>query len=177
MDLPRGVDARPTAARVRGAIFDRLQVEVAGTHVLDLFAGSGALALEALSRGARSATLVERERVLVHFLEEQVRALGLESVAQVHQEDALAFLRRGPGAQDERYDLVLVDPPYDRPELHVKVSAGLCDGAWLSPGAVVVFEREQVRGKAPPVAWPDQLTVEARRRHGQTVLDFLRMSE
>jgi 16S rRNA (guanine966-N2)-methyltransferase len=177
MELPRGVQTRPTAARVRGAIFDRLQSEVVGSRVLDLFAGSGALALEALSRGARSATMVERERSLVAFLEGQLRALDLEDVARVFEEDALGFLRRGLGAQDQPYDLILVDPPYDRPDLHAEVARCICDGAWLSPGAVVVFEREQVRGEAPPVAWPDQLTVEARRRHGQTVLDFLRMCE
>jgi len=154
-----------------------LQAEVVGSRVLDLFAGSGALALEALSRGARSATLVERERALVLFLEEQLGALGLENVARVHEGDALAFLKRGRGAQDQRYDLVLVDPPYDQPELHARVARHLCDGEWLGPGAVVVFEREQVRGETPAIAWPSQLTVELRRRHGQTVLDFLRMCE
>jgi 16S rRNA (guanine966-N2)-methyltransferase len=175
MELPRGVSVRPTAARVRGAIFDRLQAEVAGCAVLDLFAGSGALSFEAMSRGAARATLVESDRRLVRFLGAQVESLGLGHVTSVVEGDACAFVRDGPtAAREPGFDLVLIDPPYDRPELHEQVARALVAKGWLRPGAVVVCERERVRGVLRPTTWPDALELEARRTHGQTVLEFLR---
>jgi 16S rRNA (guanine966-N2)-methyltransferase len=168
--LPKGIDGlRPTAARVRGAIFDRLQREVIGARVLDLFAGSGAMAIEALSRGAASATLVDADRRVAKHLHAQLRALALERVAEIVCGDAVDALAGRP----RPYDLVVIDPPFARPDVFAPLTEALTRG-WLSPHAVVVCERERVRGKSPPVRWPDSLEVEASRIYGQAVVEFLR---
>jgi 16S rRNA (guanine966-N2)-methyltransferase len=103
---PKGLRTRPTADRVREALFSMLG-EVAGARVLDLYAGSGALGLEALSRGAASAVFVDREARAVAAIAANLSSLGLE--AEVRRQDVLRFLSRGRGG----FDLVFCDPPYD----------------------------------------------------------------
>ena len=105
LEAPRGRDTRPTADRVREAIFSMLG-PLDGLSVLDLFAGSGALGIEALSRGAAAAVFVEREPRAATCVRRNLEALGLE--APVHRRGALAFLAEAPG----RFDLVFLDPPY-----------------------------------------------------------------
>jgi 16S rRNA (guanine966-N2)-methyltransferase len=103
---PRGVRTRPTADRVREALFSMLG-DVSGARVLDLYAGSGALGIEALSRGADSAVFVERDARAVAAIERNLQSLGLEQ--EVLRQDAVRFLRLGTGT----FDLVFCDPPYD----------------------------------------------------------------
>jgi 16S rRNA (guanine966-N2)-methyltransferase len=103
---PRGVRTRPTADRVREALFSMLG-DVSGTRVLDLYAGSGALGIEALSRGAASAVFVERDARAAATISRNLDALGAEG--DVRRQDALRFLASGEGP----FDLVFCDPPYD----------------------------------------------------------------
>ena len=103
---PRGSATRPTADKVREALFSMLG-DVSGARVLDLYAGSGALGIEALSRGAEAAVFVERDPRAVAAVRRNLDAVAVE--AEVVQDDALAYLRRASGP----YDLVFVDPPYD----------------------------------------------------------------
>jgi 16S rRNA (guanine966-N2)-methyltransferase len=107
LHAPRGSDTRPTADRVREALFSMLG-PLDGARVLDLFAGSGALAIEALSRGAAEAVLVERDPRAVAAIERNLEPL--EVVAGVRRRDALAYLRE---TADAPFDLVFADPPYD----------------------------------------------------------------
>jgi 16S rRNA (guanine966-N2)-methyltransferase len=103
---PRGVRTRPTADRVREALFSMLG-DVSGARVLDLYAGSGALGIEALSRGAESAVFVERDARAAGVIERNLASLGLDQT--VLRQDALRFLARAEGM----FDLVFCDPPYD----------------------------------------------------------------
>jgi 16S rRNA (guanine966-N2)-methyltransferase len=103
---PRGRRTRPTADRVREAVFSLLG-DVAGARVLDLYAGSGALGIEALSRGAAAATFVERDPVAVATIRRNLEAVGVE--AELRRQDALRFLVAVEGS----FDLIFVDPPYD----------------------------------------------------------------
>jgi 16S rRNA (guanine966-N2)-methyltransferase len=103
---PRGARTRPTAERVREALFSMLG-DVSGARVLDLFAGSGALGIEALSRGAAAATFVERSQPALAALRANVESLGLEQRARIVAGEALAALRA-----PAKYDLVFLDPPY-----------------------------------------------------------------
>ena len=103
---PRGMRTRPTADRVREALFSMLG-DVSGARVLDLYAGSGALGIEALSRGAESAVFVERNPRAAEVIERNLASLGLEQ--QVVRQDAVRFLTRSEGM----FDLVFCDPPYD----------------------------------------------------------------
>lgn len=174
LSLPRSAaDIRPSSARVRSAIFDRLQHEVVDARVLDLFAGSGALAIEAISRGAAHAVLVEQQRDLARFLAAQLDALSLRDRCELVHDDALRFLGRPiPGSP---FDVILVDPPYAALDLYADVLALLVANHWLADEGVIVVEYEKHRGARPAIRVPDALHCEAVRDHGQTALEFLRL--
>jgi 16S rRNA (guanine966-N2)-methyltransferase len=177
LPLPEDVPGlRPTGARVRGAIFDRLQHAVVDARVLDLFAGSGALSLEALSRGAQWCTLLEIDARVVRHLRRQLEALAVTARAQVVQTEAQAWLRAGRG-NGAGFDLVFVDPPFAMPHVFEPIAQALVAGDWLAPGAWIVCERELVRGKTPIVAWPSALTLERTRDYGQARLELLRQRD
>lgn len=158
---------RPTSDRVREALFSRLEHAgvLDGTRVLDLYAGSGALGLEAASRGAAQVVLVESARPAAQVCRQNVATLGLPGV-RVVAEKVLTYLRRpGNGAS---VDVALLDPPYDLPEDDlVEVLAALVPH--LRPGATVVVERD---ARTPEPAWPAGLEGTADRRYGETVLWF-----
>jgi 16S rRNA (guanine966-N2)-methyltransferase len=161
-----GRRTRPTSERVREALFSVLGQRVEGAWVLDLFAGTGALAIEALSRGARGAVLVEQSAGAAGVIRENLRALELEDVASVRRTKAETYLRTS-ARNDGPFDLVFLDPPY---ALGVGALAGmlarLAQGL-LSEGAVVVVEAA-ARAEAPP--WPAGLAPERARRYGDTAL-------
>ena len=135
---PRGSSTRPTSDRVREALFSILG-QVEGDRVLDLFAGSGALGIEALSRGAARAAFVDSSSAAVAALRRNLRSLGIE--AEVRRQDALAYLRSA--SRDARlYDLVFLDPPYRHASaLGPQLSIAL--GPVLAPGARVVAESDR----------------------------------
>ncbi len=106
LKTPETYDIRPTTDNVKEAVFNIIQFDVEGRRVLDLFAGTGQLGIEALSRGAAAAVFVDKDREAVRIVKENLKTCGLR--AEVRQEDALSALRR-----NERFDLIFVDPPYD----------------------------------------------------------------
>ena len=163
---------RPTSDRVREAVFSRLEHAgaVEDAHVLDLYAGSGALALEAMSRGASDATLVDAARAAVEVCRRNVRALGLTRV-RVAQQPAERFVREAPSRP---WDLVFLDPPYDvtASEL-VQVLGHLVEPGALSPDGTVVVER---RARDAEPAWPDGLRLAARKDYGETAVFYLEPS-
>lgn len=117
---PRGHAIRPTSDRLREALFNIIGSAVPGARVLDLYAGSGALGLEALSRGAREVVFVERRRHVLEVLELNIAALGAGDRCVVRRVDAARIM---PWVRDEHFDIVLADPPYDAPYAHELVSA------------------------------------------------------
>ena len=158
LSAPPGTATRPTSDRVREALFSILG-SLDGVRVLDLFAGSGALGIEALSRGAGLAVFVERAPPAARVLRANLRALGI--TAAVHVQDARAFLRNAQAAGDT-YDLVFLDPPYrDAAEL----SAGLELTGVLSERARVVGESDR---RAPLRL--SGLAVADERRYGDTLI-------
>lgn len=163
-------DVRPTTARVREALFDSLGDAVVDAAVLDLYAGSGALALEALSRGAARAVLVDDAPAAVAACEANVEATGFGAAARVRRAPATAFVA-GPPPPEAPFALVLLDPPYDVASDEVPaVLAGLTRPGWLSGHARVVVETAS--GDPPPEA-PPGLDVRSRRRYGDTLLSTL----
>lgn len=160
---------RPTSERVREALFSRLDHMnvLEGATVLDLFAGTGALGLEALSRGAARATLVEKVSAAARVASANVRATGLP--ARVVTADVRAYLgARGGEALTGENDLVFIDPPYDIPEGDMTTVLSAL-APWVGPDSLIVVERST---RAPAPTWPPFLVLEDTRAWGETVAYF-----
>jgi 16S rRNA (guanine966-N2)-methyltransferase len=158
----RGTRTRPTGDRVREALFSMLG-DVSGARVLDLYAGSGALGIEALSRGAESAVFVERDERALAALRQNLEAVGAES--EVRRQDVVRFLARPEGT----YDLVFCDPPYDdAPRVAAPLSEAL--PALARENARIVTESD----KRNPLLLPQPLVVE--RSYGDTRIAIHRAS-
>lgn len=163
----RDLSIRPTADRVKQTIFDLLatRVDLDGTQVLDLFAGSGSLGLEALSRGAAHVTFIEKARTSLEALEKNIRTLGCEDRATTHQAEVFWFLRNAHAT----YDLVFVDPPYALETIGTLPSVIAGSGV-LHKGSFVVMEHS--RESDVPV--PEDAFEVLRKLFGQTVLLILK---
>jgi 16S rRNA (guanine(966)-N(2))-methyltransferase RsmD len=163
---------RPTTDRVRESLFNVLaaRVDFDGVRVLDLYAGSGALGLEALSRGAASALFVEADRRAAAVISRNIAELGVDGAA-VRCGTAAGVV----GTSATRpVDLVFADPPYDVPAGEVEaIVAQLVSGGWLADGALAVIERP---ASGPALAWPDGWTVLRERRYGDTRLEMAEWS-
>lgn len=148
LDVPERPGLRPTPDRLRETLFNWLQPRLPGSRVLDLFAGSGALALEALSRGAASAVAVERDRELARRIADNAARLRVPNL-EVVGEDALAWVGRGP---KHPFDIVFLDPPFDL-DLWGRAATALEEGGWLAPEALVYVEAPHDMTPAIPHGW------------------------
>ncbi len=167
---PSGV--RPTGDRAREGLFNSLGalLDLDGARVLDLYAGSGALGLEALSRGAAEALFVESGPRVLPVLRANLAAVGLPGGRVVAGSVPTVVAGPAPG----RFDLVLADPPYAVPAEEVLgVLRALAGGGWLAPEAVLVVERSS---REEPWEWPTPLTGLRDRRYGEAVLRYGRSS-
>jgi 16S rRNA (guanine966-N2)-methyltransferase len=149
--FPEG-DIRPTPDRVRETLFNWLHGRVEGAHCLDLYAGSGALGLEALSRGAASVVFVEHQRAAVDALRTLLRDWQASN-ATVVRDEAQHYLAglRAPGAAERGFDLVFLDPPYDSGEL--PAAAAVLARRGLAPDARIYIEQHAGRQQALPPSW------------------------
>lgn len=158
---------RPTSDRVREALFSSIEarMDLDGARVLDLYAGSGALGLEALSRGAGTALLVESDRRAAAVLRGNISDLGL-TAAQVRVGAVAQVLVQG-GAGD--FDLVFADPPYDLPTAAVEADIGaLAAQRWLAEDALLLVERS---ARSAEIAWPAGFAGRAPKRYGETRIE------
>ncbi len=140
---PQGRDTRPTGDRARESVFNVLahaewSPGVEGRRVLDLFAGSGALGIEAMSRGAAFALFVETEAAARGAIRDNIEAFGLFGTTRIHRRDATDLGLR-PAGLSEPFDLVFLDPPYGK-GLGERALAALGDGGWITADAIIVFE-------------------------------------
>jgi 16S rRNA (guanine966-N2)-methyltransferase len=169
--VPSGRDTRPTSDRAREGLFATVHAllgPLTGLRVADLFAGSGAVGLEALSRGAAHALLVEAHPRAARAVRANIDAIGLPG-AEVVADRVERVLRAAPA---EPYDLVFADPPYATADAEVTaLLAALRDNDWLAPGALVVVERA-TRGPAP--VWPPGFVADRARRYGEATLWYAR---
>ncbi len=164
---PRGLATRPTTDRVREALFSALS-SVEGARVLDLYAGTGALGIEALSRGAASAVFVESARPAVAALRENLTSLGLQNKARVITDPVARAVARLTSEGAARFDLVFADPPYDDVDDALEALEILVPV--LDPAARVILEHSSRR---PPAAVPAALTFVRTRTYGDSALAFL----
>ena len=167
---PKGDAIRPTSDRLRESVFNILAHAygdpVSGARVLDLFAGTGALGIEAISRGAAFCLFVDDGAEARALIRQNVDALGLGMVTRVFRRDATKL---GAAHPVEPFGLVFLDPPY-RKGLAVPALAALRDGGWLAPGALVVVEEAADAEFAPPAGYEEL----ERRIYDDTVVIFLR---
>ncbi|HEY6309475.1 MAG TPA: 16S rRNA (guanine(966)-N(2))-methyltransferase RsmD [Streptosporangiaceae bacterium] len=179
--VPAGRDTRPTSDRAREGLFATVTSMVgslAGRRVLDLYAGSGAVGLEALSRGAGHVLLVEAGARVGRVIRENIAAIGLPG-AEVITDRVERVLARGPAPDGGRYDIVFADPPYALADREVSAMLsllaggddpptppreGMAEQSWLAPGALVIVERATRSG---PVRWPEGFVADRARRYGE----------
>jgi 16S rRNA (guanine966-N2)-methyltransferase len=170
---PHDESIRPTSDRVRESVFNmlasRLGPDLGGARVLDLFAGTGALGLEALSRGASFAMFVDSGIAARALIRDHIEGFGLGGTAKLLKRDATSL---GPVERFKPFDLVFLDPPYGKGlgerALH---SAG--EGGWIAPGALVVFEEK----KGVALDLPTGFGIEDERDYGDTTIRLLRHEE
>jgi 16S rRNA (guanine966-N2)-methyltransferase len=170
---PEGQATRPTSDRARQAVFNVLEhaawaEPLDGMRVMDLYAGSGALGFEAISRGAAFALFVETDEEARGAIRENADAYGVMGRSRVHRRSAIDLGSR-PGSDGEAFDLAFLDPPY-RKGLGEQTLARLLEGGWLKPGALVVFERGS---DEPEIDTPGYQRLDARNYGAARVL-FLR---
>lgn len=164
---PRGAATRPTTDRVREALFSRIEalLDLDGVRVLDLYAGSGALGLEALSRGAAHLLAVEKHRATAALVGRNARDLGVAEAVDVRTAAVERVLRDGG---EPPFDLVLADPPYPLTEEDLtEVLTLLVTGGWLAADALVVVERS---ARSPEPGWPEGLSALGSRSYGETAV-------
>jgi 16S rRNA (guanine966-N2)-methyltransferase len=168
---PAGVETRPTTDKVREALFNVLGA-VDGLRALDLFAGTGALGVEALSRGAERCVFVDASDKVCQIIERNLEDCRFAPRARVLARDVRRVLDKGPAAVGGPFDLVLIDPPYAH-GLEVMALQQLVTGGWLSEGATVVVER----ATRDAIVWPPSVTeafgdAPYEKEYGDTTLVF-----
>ncbi|MGV1014126.1 MAG: 16S rRNA (guanine(966)-N(2))-methyltransferase RsmD [Methyloceanibacter sp.] len=171
IEAPKGSATRPTSDKVRQALFNVLEhgaprFAFEGARVLDLFAGSGALGLEALSRGARFALFVEDDAAARAAIRRNVEALGLTGVTKIWRRDAT---RLGEAGTLQPFDLIFCDPPYGK-GFGEKALAAAIDGGWAGQEAVAVLEERA----GVEISWPAPFQEIDRRRYGDTEIALAR---
>ncbi len=171
LKVPAGREVRPTSDRVREAIFSSLGRCVRDASVLDLFGGSGALGLEAMSRGATGAVFVERSEMIRKILEANIATLGYQKSTRVISGDALGALRR-LGDEKERFDIVFVDPPYAS-DLAQRAVEELAASDLMTPLSIIVVEHK----RSQIIHCPKSLQVSTTKRYGSTSITYLRQAE
>jgi 16S rRNA (guanine966-N2)-methyltransferase len=169
---PAGRNTRPTSDRVREALFSTLEtlVDIEGARFADLFAGSGAVGLEAYSRGASHVLLVEAEPKAARVARNNIATLGADAVVRLTSDRVERVLATPP---TEPYDVVFADPPYVLPNPRVNEMLAALSAGWLARGAVIVVERST---RDVPLEWAQGFTSVVSRHYGETKLWYGRRS-
>jgi 16S rRNA (guanine966-N2)-methyltransferase len=177
---PKGDQTRPTANRLREALFNICQPSIEGARFLDIFAGSGAMGLEALSRGAQFATFIDSNKEALHCIEHNIAHLKVQSQTQILRGEAFAMLKRLE-QQGQTFDIIYADPPYRTPAPHsslfysAEIVHWIDQHALLNPGGLLFIE-EEFRSQ-PHIDNLETLRLKDSRRMGRTALQQYRKME
>jgi 16S rRNA (guanine966-N2)-methyltransferase len=169
LTFPAVAGLRPTGDRLRETLFNWLAPLIVDAHCLDLFAGSGALGLEAVSRGAASALLLEQSRDACDALQQHCKTLGAENRIQVLHADSLRWLQQ---TQARAFDLVFLDPPFDSSMLQASIEQ-LAGSPWLAPEARIYIETHRQQLPSCPANWSLLRSLEA----GEVVCRLYRFND
>ncbi|HXG93949.1 MAG TPA: 16S rRNA (guanine(966)-N(2))-methyltransferase RsmD [Blastocatellia bacterium] len=164
---PAGLEVRPTSDRLRESLFNILAPRIEGSRFLDICAGTGAVGIEALSRGASSATFIDRSRRSIAAIESNLRALGIEDEATVINRDAAAALKR-LADEEQQFDIIFFDPPYAS-EIYSQVMRQLGTSSIIADDSIVIVEH---RAKTPPATDYGKLKIYRVVRQGESALAF-----
>ena len=166
IQAPKGSNTRPTLAKVKEAMFGMIQFDLLGASVLDLFAGSGALGIEAVSRGAKRAVFCDADRQAVAVIRANLKKLGFENRASVFQGDSLSVLER-LASEGAKFDIVLLDPPYET-DLETSALKLLDELSLLSPSAILLCEHSK---ENPPV-FTESYEVKKTKKYGDSYVTY-----
>jgi 16S rRNA (guanine(966)-N(2))-methyltransferase RsmD len=167
-----GQAVRPTSDRLRETLFNILSTDIAGSRFLDICAGSGAISIEAISRGASHITLIESSRRACSVIEENLKSLDISGSASMINRDAVTALKR-IASQSRRFDIAFFDPPYDS-GLYREVITILGRDGVLEQGGILVVEH---RAKSPPPAEVEGLKLYRQLKQGESALAFYKSGE
>lgn len=166
LQAPTGTTTRPTTDRIREAIFNTLQMRISEAKILDVFAGSGGMSMEALSRGAAWADLYEKDRKAIAAIERNIKFLGFQSQSKLWKGDALHFLSQN----SFQYDIIFLDPPYYE-GLYEKVISLILERQLLAEDGMLVVETAK---NSPPLS--DEILKQLKQiktaRYGDTKIDY-----
>ncbi len=168
-----GEATRPTSSRVKEAVFSILQFDIEGKRVLDLFAGSGQMALEALSRGAASAVLVDKSKEAIAVIKYNTEKTKLAPLCSIYQSDSLDFLKRQATG---KFDIVFLDPPYAL-GLYIPALRTMLDCNLLKPTSLVVCESEDEDIFKNDSALAERFDIEKHVKYGRAYITILKPKE
>jgi 16S rRNA (guanine(966)-N(2))-methyltransferase RsmD len=172
LKVPKGRDLRPTSSRVKEALFDILPHDLSGTKVLDLFAGTGNVSIEALSRGAAEAILIDSSNESSKAIRENLRRFRLSDRTRVWRVPVVRAVRL-LARRGETFDMIFLDPPYEQRWVATTIKA-IAEGGLLRPAGVLIAEhsfREELQSRYGALVLADQ------RRYGSTLLSFFRQEQ
>lgn len=172
LKTPAGEETRPTADRVKEAVFSMIQFELEDRTVLDLFAGSGQMGLEALSRGAKSATFVDKSKLAISFIKENAEKAKLTDNATVIQSDYLTFLKKNVGL---RYDIIFLDPPYAL-KFYKPAIETLLEYGYLKPSTLIVCESDFEELFENDVELKANFVIKKQSKYSKTVITVLSLA-
>ena len=169
LDTLEGVETRPTAERVKEAVFSMLQFDIEGRRVLDLFSGSGQMALEALSRGASEAVLIDKSKNAIRIIEKNAEKCRLSSSCQIYNFDAMDYIKRN---RDKKFDIIFLDPPYAS-GLYQPILLALYEYGILKDSSVIVCESDFNDLLADSPRLEEIYTVKKSSKYSKTVISLL----
>ena len=168
-----GNETRPTAERVKEAVFSMLQFDIEGRSVLDLFSGSGQMGLEAISRGAASAVLIDRSREAIKIIEENARKTKLIDQCKIVNSDALEYLKR---TRNDQFDIIFLDPPYAS-GLYAPVLKALLHANCLKKNTIIVLESDIDDLISKDSELSSAFEVKKSSRYSKTVITLIGLKE
>lgn len=171
LKTPQGEATRPTAERVKEAVFSMLQFDIEDRSILDLFAGSGQMGLEALSRGAANAIFVDKSKDAIKFIKENIEKTKLSDKATVFQSDYLDFIRRN---RDQAFDIIIIDPPYAL-KMYNPALKSLFESGMIKPTSLIVCESGTDEIFNGDTELENRFEVAKQSKYGNTFITILKL--
>ena len=173
LKAPQGNETRPTADRVKEAVFSMLQFDIEGRKVLDLFAGTGQMGIEALSRGSDEAIFVDKSKDAIKLINENLQKVRLSEKASVFQADYLDFIKRN---QSRAFDIIILDPPYAK-KMYAPALSAMLDAALIKPTTIIVCESGADEIFDGNEALKGRFNIEKQSKYSNTVITLLKLKE